>query len=134
MKFLIGLNAFYFFYITLIGLFLLKSRIQAVKNKSIDPRYFASYQGEVPKNLKILENHFNNQFQVPPLFMITSLFALYTNSLSPLVLSLFSIFIVSRLIHTYIHLKNNYIPYRAVAYFAGFLILALIWLIIFFSL
>lgn len=130
----VGLIFFYLIYMTLLGVYMFKVRFKAVKEKRIRGRYFKDYQGEIPEDIKVLGNHFNNQFQVPLIFMITSLFAIVTKTLSPLFFYLSCVFVLTRIMHTYFHVFNHVVLIRAGVFFSGFFILLVMWALILFNL
>ena len=118
----------YFSYIFAIGFIMFKKRVRAVRNKEISAGYFKDYQGQVPQELKIIANHFENQFQVPVVFFITCVGVVLSSEPSLWTLILAYAFVLSRLLHSYFHLGRNKLPQRASAYFLGLIFVLLMWL------
>ncbi len=128
--YLILIVALYYFYIFGLGMCLFFARKNAVKSGELDGTYFKTYQGEIPRKLKQLENNFNNQFQVPAMFMIVCLAAIQFKCVSPLFFVMSCLFVMTRFFHSYIHITSNKILMRAGSYFMGVIIVALLWLLI----
>lgn len=119
----------YMTYILLIGLYMFRTRVRAVKAGQIHGQFFKSYQGSQPEYLQICQNHFNNQFQVPLLFIATCLAMAVMNKSTFLILFLASAFFVSRIAHTFIHLGSNKVLLRARVYFFGYFVLIAMWVV-----
>ncbi|MCB0412380.1 MAG: MAPEG family protein [Bdellovibrionales bacterium] len=117
----------YIFYITFLGLIMFARRFKAVKNHKIKLSYFRSYQEESPQDLKVVQNHFSNQFEVPVLFMITCLAIAILHQGKPLLFILGVIFILLRMGHSFIHLGSNNVKHRALVYFTGIFVLLVMW-------
>jgi len=121
--------AFMMFYIFALGVLNFRIRSHAVKNKGLSVKYFRIYQasGDVPEKVIRFGRHLDNQFQLPSFFFITCLTCLVLNYQSSFfVLSAWA-FVAARLIHSYFHLGSNHIPYRALAYLVGWVILLVMW-------
>ncbi len=132
--YLVVLMAFYAVYLFGIFIFIFRKRAAATKARRISIKYFTDYQGESPSDLRVLENHANNQFQVPIYFMVTGVLAIQQGAVGLVIAGLATVFVLSRLVHTYIHLGSNHVLRRAGAYFVGFLSVTGIWLCLLLSL
>jgi len=120
---------FYVFYIFSIGVVMLKRRKQAVTNKEVSGAYFKTYSGEnLPDDLVVIARHFDNQFQVPLLFMVTGSLLLTFVHLPAWVAVLSWVFVLSRVVHTKIHLGGNQPLNRAKAYMLGWLVVFVFWI------
>jgi len=121
--------AFSIFHTFSLLIYMFLKRKQAIAQKKIDYHYFLAYQTkfEVPSDLKIIERHFNNQFQTPIIFYITCLTgAIFLGE--HFLFSLFSwLFVITRLIHTYIHLGSNDLKMRPYIYGLGWFIILIMW-------
>ncbi len=127
-KAIIILIPLYLAYIITLGLVMFVKRYKAVKNKTIRLSYFRDYQGEVPRELEVYKNHFENQFQVPVVFMVACLAIALLKIASPLVVVLAYAFIISRMAHSYIHLINNNVRHRGFVYIFGALCVLGLWI------
>jgi hypothetical protein len=76
-------------------------------------------------------NNFRNLFELPVLFYAVVAFALITKGADFLMLVLAWLFVLSRVVHTAIHIGPNKVRWRTPAFAAGFLILFLMWVKLF---
>lgn len=132
-KILVSIMTFYYFYIVALMFYMFKTRKKAVIEKIIPLKHFKSYQGETPEYLQILQNHFNNQFQIPLIFFVVCLLSLQQNAVNNFTIGLAICFVISRICHTLIHLGSNHIMNRAMSYFTGAFIVGLMFILILFS-
>ena len=105
-------------------------RYRAIKNKQLKISHFRTYDAntQVPEKVIIFGRHFDNQFQVPLLFLITCVAAqtmpLYSSGyLKPLAWA----FVLSRMVHSFIHLGSNNVRLRMLAYTFGWLCILAMW-------
>jgi len=121
--------AFYVFYIFALAVVMFKKRKAAVVDKDISFSYFKTYSAEnLPDELIVIARHFDNQFQVPMLFMITGSLLLTFVHLPAWVAVLAWIFVLSRVVHTRIHLGSNNVLNRVKAYLTGWIVLFVLWI------
>lgn len=121
------------FYIFIIGTLTFRIRSKAVKANQLKLQYFKTHDlknFEVPEIVVRYGRHFDNQFQMPILFLITLVVAsvFVPNQLS--IFSLAWVFIVLRAAHSYIHLGSNHVLRRAQAYLASSLVIPILWILI----
>lgn len=96
---------------------------KAVKAGSTDLKKTALNTKAWPDHVIKVSNNIGNQFETPMIFYVLSVIFYLTNSVDGLVISLMSIYAVSRYIHAYIHVTSNYVPYRFKVFLVGVLIL-----------
>ena len=118
----------YYFYIVGVGLYIFLRRKKAVQKKEINFSHFKSYTGETTEELAVLQNHFNNQFQIPIVFMIACLLSLQLNSTNAFTVIFAFLFFISRMAHTYVHLGSNNVLNRAECFFFGVFMVIFIFL------
>jgi hypothetical protein len=125
---------FYIFYMFFLLLKNFKIRVKAIENGEISKTYFKLYTGsELPLEVDVMGRHLNNQFQLPLVFFVTCL-TLLNLQVSPIVSTILaSLFVLSRLFHSYIHLGSNHILHRAKVYALGWIFILLMWLFAFFE-
>jgi hypothetical protein len=75
-------------------------------------------------------NNFKNQFEVPVLFYAVTAFALITRMVDPLMLTLATLFVASRIVHTLIHIGPNRVAPRAIAFLVGLVLIVAMWVIL----
>ena len=129
-KIVIGFIPAYIAFITFLGVYMFRRRAGALRAGQIPAGYFKTYQGEVPRELKVIQNCFENQFQVPILFFVTCLAAVLLGVANSLMIRLGFTFFASRLWHAYIHLGSNSLRLRPLAYAMGLIVLIGMWAVI----
>ena len=122
--------AFYILYIGSIIILCFKTRKRAVSKKEMSFGFFKTYSGNASERVIVVGRHLDNQFQVPPLFMITCLSLQLTGNVTILTVSLAWGFVASRFLHSFIHLGSNKVPYRFMAFVLGWLVITAMWVIL----
>ena len=130
-KYFVSLIPIYICFIIFLGVLMFRRRYAAIKFGKIDAGYFKSYQGNVPYDLKIIQNNFESQFQIPLLFFLTVISTIQFDSVSLISVLLGYAFLFSRFLHSYIHLGKNNLRKRALSYLVGILIILALWILIF---
>ena len=102
---------------------------KATKNKSIKFSYFKTYKGEVPDYVVVSRQTLKNQFELPIFFYFLIAVILTFDKVSQLDIILAWIFVLSRYLHCYIRLSSNYVPYRAIVFQFGMLVLIVFWIL-----
>jgi hypothetical protein len=115
-------------------LWLGKLRYQAVRNGTVQLRDIALEQSSYPPEIQQVANAFRNQFELPILFYLVSIFSLFTARSSLTLVVLAWLFVVTRILHALIHVTTNNVPRRFFTYFAGVAILILMWVVYGFAL
>ena len=128
-KTLILIMTSYYFYIIGLMYYMFTQRKAAVKEGVIRASYFKTYLGDSPPDLQVLHNHVVNQFQLPVIFFVACVLNLQQNTTNLLTIGVALLFIVSRLIHTKIHLGSNHLIQRAMSFLAGALLIGVLFLI-----
>lgn len=106
-----------------------RSRIRAVRRRDISVGFYKLYQGsEEPDELRALRRHFANLFELPILFYVACIVAYVSVQVDIFLVLLAWLFVVSRYVHSYIHLTSNIVIYRFRVYGIGLAILVLMWL------
>lgn len=81
-----------------------------------------------PLRARLLSNNFDNQFQLPLLFYVAALLCLILGTAGWVEVLLAGLFVASRYVHAGIHVTTNQVLQRFTVYFAGLVVLALLWL------
>ena len=102
-------------------------RSQAVRSGAAKPDQFKTRTVE-PDISATAANNVLNQFELPVLFYVGCLALLLTAGVSYLTLTLAWLFVLARYGHAWVHLTSNYIAYRGKLFFAGAVLVALLWL------
>jgi hypothetical protein len=93
----------------------------AIKDIAVDREAY-------PLRARLLSNSFDNQFQLPVLFYVAALLALWAGEAGWLDLLLAWLFVALRYVHAAVHVSTNRVYRRFAVYTAGLVVLALLWL------
>ena len=72
-----------------------------------------------PEHVLQINNNIRNQFELPTLFYVLSLVLWCIDFVGPFVLTIATLFSLSRMVHLYIHTGSNYVPHRRRAFTFG---------------
>lgn len=107
---------------TLMGL----RRRAAVKSGNARVSQFRENQNEPAESL-FFRNNLANQFEAPVLFHVVCLCLYVTNGAGVVAVVLAWLFVISRYVHTFIHVTSNRIRLRHPAFVFGVVVLLLMW-------
>ena len=120
--------AFYAVYMFGIAIYLFRIRVKGLKSKEIKFNYFKAYtDATLPEYAKVAERHYENQFEVPTLFFPTGVMHFALGMANPLTLGLMWLFVISRLLHSFIHLGSNNVRVRMVSFTIGWVAIVALW-------
>lgn len=120
--------AVYVFGLFALGLYMFYSRLRSILSGETSIKYYRLYEGPAPSpRVLTIGQHFDNQFQVPMLFLITGGLYITMNLISTTVVALAWVFVLSRAAHTYVHLGSNNVRLRAATYFIGWFVIVAMW-------
>ena len=104
-------------------------RTHALRTGVVQPSDIALREQRWPVRTTQFANCFHNQFELPVLFYAVVALILITSTNSFVFVLLAWIFVVSRLVHAYIHTGSNVVEQRAYAMAASAVAVFLMWLI-----
>jgi hypothetical protein len=110
-------------------LWLGKLRYEAVRSGTVQLRDIALDHSSYPPEIQQVANAFRNQFELPVLFYLVSLLSLFTARASLTLVVLAWLFALTRIFHALIYVTTNNVPRRFFTYFAGAVILIVMWLV-----
>ena len=117
--------------LTLVILVLMgRERVPRVRSGEIKIDDIAVERTAYPLKARLLSNNFDNQFQLPVLFYVAALLALWSGTPSLTELVLAWLFVALRYVHAAIHVTTNQVFQRFSAYVTGLAVLALLWLML----
>jgi len=96
---------------------------KAIKSGGVDRKKAALNNAAWPDDVVKVSNNIANQFQTPVLFYTLSMFFHVTNSVSTIVLALAWAYVISRVLHAYVHIGSNFVPARLRFFMVGALCL-----------
>jgi hypothetical protein len=104
-------------------------RTSSVRRGEVKIRDIALGERNWTKQTQQVNNAFHNQFELPVLFYVLVVLALFTRQADLLFVAMSWIFVAMRLLHAYIMVTTNHVPRRAQVHFIGFVVLVLMWII-----
>lgn len=108
---------------------LFRRRVRAVREGALSAAYFRAFRGESePESTVLAARHFTNLFEAPTLFYAACLAAVATHTSSPASALLAWLYVLARVLHARVHLGRNRLGTRIRIYFAGWVVLAGLWL------
>ena len=81
-----------------------------------------------PARATQIANCYSNQFEIPVLFYVLIALALPLRHADFLIVVLSLVFVVTRFVHASIFVSSNEVPRRSLAWFAGVLVLLVMWI------
>src|SRR3954466_7141558 len=102
-------------------------RLRALRRREVRVGDIALGQPAWPAPALQASNAFRNQFELPVLFYVAVILALFTRKADTLFVVLEWLFVLSRLAHAAIHTTRNDVRRRFLAFLAGALILVVMW-------
>jgi hypothetical protein len=106
-----------------------RARAGCLKRGDIKMRDIALGQSAWPAKPQQVSNCYASQFELPLLFYVLVIFAWITKQTDLIFLVMAWIFVVSRLVHAYVHTSSNHVPTRFNAFAVGAIVLLLMWII-----
>jgi len=82
-----------------------------------------------PARPRQFANAFSNQFELPVLFFVLTILALFTRKADIVFVVLAWVFVLSRIVHALVHVTSNNIRLRFPAYLVGVVVLLIMWVI-----
>jgi hypothetical protein len=104
-------------------------RIGAVRRREVSLGDVALNAQNWPAHTLQASNAFDNQFQIPVLFYVLAILALFLHKADLAFVALSWIFVVTRIIHAGIHLTSNNVNWRFSAYALGVVVLLIMWIV-----
>ena len=104
-------------------------RVGHTRRGEVKIRDIALRQPNWPEHATQLSNAFINQFEIPVLFYALVAFALLTRKADLLFVVMSWVFVLSRLMHAFIHTTSNRVSRRFFAYSVGTVTLLIMWVI-----
>ncbi len=106
-------------------------RYKAVQSGTVNRGSHPGQKPVWPERAGVVSNAFHNQLEIPVLFYAVVAFSMLASAVDVLMLALAWAFVLSRLVHTYIHTTYNYVPHRFLVYLAGSILVMVMWVRLF---
>ena len=104
-------------------------RLRTLSAGKTKVRDIALGESNWPADVTQVGNCFNNQFQLPMLFYVLVVLALFLHKADLLFVIMSWIFVISRVVHAGVHITSNNVNQRFAAYTVGMVVLLLMWAI-----
>ncbi|WP_421420585.1 MAPEG family protein (plasmid) [Pseudoalteromonas lipolytica] len=118
--------------LTFIIMFIMgKRRFRAAKQKTIEMKDFLTMELEkAGSDVRVADRNFINQFEMPVLFFIACLTALQLNAVGYMFVALAWVYVLLRVVHSYIHLTSNTLKVRYYSFVISSLVMLSMWMVI----
>jgi hypothetical protein len=104
-------------------------RVTLVRGGEVHPRDVALRQPNWPPHVLKVNNAAHNQLEIPLLFYVLTILAIITRKADLVFVVLAWIFVLSRLVHAYIHVTSNRVSIRGPLFGIGLTVLMIMWII-----
>ena len=105
------------------------SRKGALQRREVRIADIALGQQAWPQRVTQISNAYHNQFQLPLLFFVLVILAYLFKKADLLFVLMSWIFVISRLVHAFVHLTTNRIQHRFTIFAVGAFVLMIMWII-----
>ncbi len=105
------------------------ARVGAIRRREVAMRDIALRQPAWPERPTRIANAFHNQLELPILFYVLVILALFTRKADMLFVVLAWMFVTARLVHAGIHATGDDVQRRFFAFLAGAIILLIMWIV-----
>src|SRR5947209_4435928 len=113
---------------TLLGI-LAVPRQRMFRDREMHPQDLAVRGAREPMPVAQVAGSFQNQFEIPVLFYVLMILALYTRKADFLFVIMSWIFVLARIAQAVIHVGRNVVPMRGFAFGVSLLVLFMMWVI-----
>lgn len=111
-----------------IGILAVRTRFSSVKSGDVRAKYYKLMDGQdVPEVVTKTTRNFNNQFEIPLLFYVVCTLYLIFGIESDIAVVFAWLFVVFRVIHSYIHITYNHVIHRLLAFGTAFFCVIVLW-------
>jgi hypothetical protein len=100
------------------------AKARAVRAGSVDLERRALHDDAWPDSVVKINNNIRNQFEVPVLFYVLTIFLWQLNAAGAVAQSLAWAFVASRFVHAFVHTGSNYVPARRRIFMFGCVVVA----------
>lgn len=107
-----------------------RERVPRVMSGEVAVKDIAVERSAYPLRARLLSNNFDNQFQLPVLFYVMALLALWSGGTNWAEVILAWLFVALRYAHAAIHVTTNRVHVRFAVYTAGLAVLCVLWLLV----
>jgi hypothetical protein len=95
------------------------AKIGARRRGEVDLQRRALHDDAWPDSIIKINNNIRNQFELPVLFYVLAFALLALDAVTGFVLAIATLFVLSRIVHAWVHLGSNHVPARRRAFLFG---------------
>lgn len=99
------------------------AKVAAFKAGDVDQERMKLHDDAWPDKVMQINNNINNQFQLPVLFYVLCVAIWALQMVNMIALGLASLFVLSRIVHCYVHVGSNHVPLRRQVFIGGMVLL-----------
>lgn len=115
--------------LTLILLFALgRVRVACIRDGEVKMEDIVLGKAVWPVKSTLYSNAYNSQFQLPVLFYVVCFYGQIYGQIDPVMFILAWVFVISRIYHAGVHVANNNIRRRFIAFAIGLVVLMAMWI------
>lgn len=113
----------------IVGCIAVKVRFASVKNGQMRARDFKLMQGgdATPELVIKTTRNFNNLFEIPVLFYVVGCLFISLNIQTDLSIITAWLFVISRYVHSFIHISYNHVLHRLLVFWFGAICILVLW-------
>lgn len=104
-----------------------RARAQAVRSREVKIRQIALSSQAWSDEVKKVSNNYINQLQLPVVMYVAVAFYIILGKVDMVAVGLAWLFVITRLVHAYIHITSNFVLHRFRAFVAGVFLLMAMW-------
>ena len=105
-------------------------RLRAIREGEVDPEKIRLREPHWPGRVLQISNAYHNQLELPVLFYVVVLLAFASDTLDVTLLVLSWLFVLSRVVHAYVHVTSNRLERRTGVFGVGAIALLLMWVFV----
>jgi len=105
------------------------ARRTALAGGAVKPRDIALRQPAWPEPVMQVSNAYLNQFELPVLFYVLTILAMFTRHADLAFVLLAWVFVILRIVQAGVHTTSNNLQHRSMAFAAGAIVLFIMWVI-----
>lgn len=111
-----------------IGVWMEVARYSAIQNRTVRPKEILLRQPVWPEKVTQISNNYQNQLEIPVLFYVLIAFVAITGKANDFLLVMSWLFVITRIVHAYIHTGSNNLQWRFLSFTAGVVIVFVMWI------
>ena len=104
-----------------------QGRVRAVRGRQVKRSEIDTNKSAYPEAVQNFANNYQNQFELPVLFYVITLFAIVTGFVDGVLVLFAWVFVALRLLHSFVQTGKNNIPLRFKVFAAGLICLTGMW-------